>query len=149
VLLRKQASYPAAKSLIAINETQLLFEKLPKLLQLFLVNVGNSPIVKLRIKPMDKVITLARDRIHYLLCSWPGNNGSRLRTLSSFDLLRSSAGPHASLRRAQPLRRHRLPHNPQSFFVLRTRHWRGSDLDRGLWRQTQRQLFKKSLPIRV
>ena len=28
--------------------------------------------------------------------------------------VRSSAGPHASLRRAQPLRRHRLPHNPQS-----------------------------------
>ncbi len=50
---------------------KLLFEKLLKLLQLFLVNVGNSPIVKLRIKPMDKVITLARDRIHYLLCSRP------------------------------------------------------------------------------
>ena len=25
----------------------------------------------------------------------------------------------------------------------------GSDFDRGLWRQTQRQFFKKSLPIRV
>src|ERR1043166_5217549 len=41
----------------------LSFEKLLKLLQLFLANVGNSPIVKLRIKPMQKVITLARDRL--------------------------------------------------------------------------------------
>jgi hypothetical protein len=63
--------------------------------------------------------------------------------------VRSSAGPHASLRRAPPLRRHRLPHNPQSLFVLGTRHWRASDFDRGLRRQTQRQLFKKSLLIRV
>jgi hypothetical protein len=61
----------------------------------------------------------------------------------------SSMRLYASLRRAQALRRHRLPHNPQSLFVLSTRHWRGSDFDRGLWRQTQRQLFKKSLPIRV
>jgi hypothetical protein len=50
---------------------------------------------------------------------------------------------------AQSLRRHRLPHNPQSLFVLSTKHWCGSDLDRGPWRQTQRQFFKKSLPIRV
>ena len=27
---------------------------------------------------------------------------------------------------------------------LSTRHWRRSDFDRGLWRQTQRQLFKKA-----
>ncbi len=39
--------------------------------------------------------------------------------------------------------------NPQSLFALSTRHWGGSDFDRGLWRQTQRQLFRKNLPIRV
>jgi hypothetical protein len=36
----------------------LFFEKLLKLLQLFRANVGNSPVVELRIKPMQKLITL-------------------------------------------------------------------------------------------
>src|SRR5213080_2569357 len=38
----------------------LFFEKLLKLLQLFLVNVRNSPVVQVRFYPVQKLITLAR-----------------------------------------------------------------------------------------
>src|SRR5437899_5619768 len=38
----------------------LFFEKLLKLLQLFLVNVRNSPVVQVRFYPVHKLITLAR-----------------------------------------------------------------------------------------
>src|SRR6266478_5879205 len=41
----------------------LFFEKLLRLLQLFRANVGKSPVVKLRIEPMQKLITLPRDRL--------------------------------------------------------------------------------------
>src|SRR6266576_555798 len=38
----------------------LFFEKLLKLLQLFRANVGNSPVVEVRVDPVQKLITLAR-----------------------------------------------------------------------------------------
>src|ERR1700730_15128420 len=50
----------------------LFFEKVLKLLQLFRANVRNSPVAKLRIKPMQKLITLVRDRLHGPVCSCPG-----------------------------------------------------------------------------
>src|SRR6266404_3699405 len=59
----------------------LFFEKLLKLLQLFLANVGNSPIVKLRINPMQKLITLARDRVHGSFCSCPGRPNKQVNEM--------------------------------------------------------------------
>src|SRR5437667_6738029 len=43
---------------------RLYFELLLKSLQIVSVDVGNSPVVKVRVNPMQKLIALARYRVH-------------------------------------------------------------------------------------
>src|SRR5437899_12977575 len=60
---------------------KLFFKKLLKLLQLFLVNVRNSPVVQIRFYPVQKLITLAR---YYLRSSgfigrcWPNKQVDKM-----------------------------------------------------------------------
>ena len=51
------------KALSVVNGVMLSFELLLKRLQIASVHVGSSAVVKVRVSPMQKLITLARDRL--------------------------------------------------------------------------------------
>src|SRR6266699_5433593 len=60
---------------------RLLFEELLESLQIVAIDIGNSPVVEVGVNPMQKLIALARHRLHGSVGSCPGRPNKQVNKM--------------------------------------------------------------------